>query len=114
MSTTQAPTRDGSKKWEVVGHMPIMDGPFSRMTEHWLTWQAGVCADAEMDFVLCAGRVGQKNVERVCKQYHDDFMECAYRTKTQARYKAMQEERKKQGLPFAEPPAPDSINTWKK
>jgi len=116
MSTTQAPARDGSKdkKWEVQGHMPIIETPYSRMSEHWFTWQSGYCADAEMDFAMCAGRVGQRNVERMCKQYHDDFMECAYRTKTQIRYNLMQEERKRQGLPYAAPPPPDSINTWKK
>ena len=94
--------------------MPIIQTPYSRMTEHWFTWQNGPCADAEMDFALCAGRVGVHNVEKACKQYHDDFVECAYRIKTLQRYKAMQAERQRQGKPFAEKPIPDSIVTWEK
>jgi NADH dehydrogenase (ubiquinone) Fe-S protein 5 len=94
--------------------MPIIDLPFSRLTEHWFTWQNGICADAEMDFALCAGRVGAMRAPVDCKKYHDDFVECAYRIKTLARYKIMQDERKKQGLPYMERPPPDSIRTWKK
>lgn len=82
MSTTQAPTLDGTKKNEVIGRMPLFESPYSRLTEHWFTWQRGPCADAEMDFTLCAARVGMKRVEKECKQYHDDFVECAYKLKT--------------------------------
>ena len=83
MATTQAPRLDGKKRDEVTGHMPIIDyGPWSRLSEHWFTWQTGKCADHEMDWTLCATRVGSKNAEKVCKQYHDDFIECAYRIKT--------------------------------
>jgi NADH dehydrogenase (ubiquinone) Fe-S protein 5 len=114
MATTQAPHWDGTKTKEVLGHLPIIETPYSRITEHWFTWQASPCADAEMDFALCAGRVGAYNTASACKQYHDDFIECAYRIKTQTRYNIMQKEREKQGRPYIQTPAPDSINTWKK
>jgi len=113
MATTQAPTSsDPNVKEECLGHMPIIDSPFARVTEHWWTFQGGPCADAEMDLALCSERVGVRNTAKVCKQYHDDFMECAYRIKTLKRYNAMNEERKKQGRPYPPAPAPDSIRTW--
>jgi len=112
MATTQAPGNDPEKKHEVLGHMPFIESPYARITEHWWTFQAGPCADAEMDFALCSARVGVNNTARVCKQYHDDFMECAYRIKTTKRLSAMREERKRQGRPNPPPPAPDSIKTW--
>jgi len=114
MATTQAPGNDPEKKHEILGHMPIIESPYSRISEHWWTFQGAYCADAEMDFALCSARVGIHNTAKVCKQYHDDFMECAYRVKTQQRYQIMQEERQRQGRPYLPTPAPDSIRTWTK
>jgi len=107
MSTTQAPGRQ-----ELLGHMPIIRTPYTRITEPWWHWQNGPCADAELEFAQCSARVGLDNVAKDCKQFHDDFMECAYRVKTMNRYKAMQAERVKQGRPYQQPPPPDSVRTW--
>ena len=82
MSTTQAPTLDGTPKNECLGRLPIIETPYTRLTEHWFTWQGGPCADAELDFMMCSARVGAKLAETECKKYHDDFIECAYRIKT--------------------------------
>ena len=82
MSTTQAPDRDGTKKHgEFVNQLPLVDSHLARYTSHWISWQRGDCADAEMDFALCSGRVGVLKAATVCKKYHDDFIECAYRLK---------------------------------
>jgi len=114
MATSQAPGNDLKKRHEVIGKMPIIETPYSRVSEHWWTFQGGPCADAEMDFALCSARVGVNNAASVCKQYHDDLMECAYRVRTLKRYSIMQEERLRQGRPFLQTPAPDSFRTWTK
>jgi len=107
MSTTQAPGGP-----ELLGHLPVIRTPYTRLSEPWWHFQNGPCGDAELDFARCSARVGINNVEKVCKEYHDDFIECAYRIKTKNRYKRMQEERQKQGLSYQQPPPPDSIRTW--
>jgi len=82
MSTTQAPDGDGVKRTELTHQLPYIDSPFARYSSHWISWQRGDCADAEMDFARCVSRVGVLRAEVDCKKYHDDFMECAYRVKT--------------------------------
>lgn len=65
-----------------IHDLPIIDLPFTRLTEHWFTHQYGPCKDFQMDYVRCAGRVGAKHETTKCKEYLDDWMECAFKVKT--------------------------------
>jgi len=84
MSTTMPPDEHGSKEDELVGlhNLPIVDTPWSWMSDHWWTHQDGPCADDEYYFVKCVGHVGVARAPVECKKLHDDFVECAYRLRT--------------------------------
>jgi len=84
MATGMPPDEHGKKDHEMLGlhNMPIIETPWSWVTDHWYTYQGGACADDEYWFTKCVGRVGVVRAPTECKQLHDDFMECAFRWKT--------------------------------
>eukprot|EP00914_Ancora_sagittata_P018260 GHVO01036109.1.p1 GENE.GHVO01036109.1~~GHVO01036109.1.p1 ORF type:complete len:120 (+),score=12.81 GHVO01036109.1:101-460(+) len=94
-----------------MGNFPVFDTPFSRLTEHWFSFQASSCRDMELDWARCASRVGVQRARTECKEYHEDLMECATRNKHRLRWQEIQKERKKQGDYKPEPPK-DSIRMW--
>ena len=84
MTTCSAPDHHGKKDEELVGlhNLPIIDTPWSWVTDHWWTYQDGHCADQEYYFVKCVGRAGLARARVECKQLHDDFVQCAFRYKS--------------------------------
>ncbi|KAK2192779.1 hypothetical protein NP493_23g06009 [Ridgeia piscesae] len=90
--------------------LPMFNTPFTRFTEHWFTFQKGPCADFEIDYVRCASAVGMHRAEKECRNYLDDFLECAWGIKAVKRYEIMQKERRKQSLAPVKKPEPDSVH----
>ena len=84
MATCQPPGHDGTKDDEMVGlhNAPIIETPWSRVSDQWWSYQMGPCADDEYYFIKCVGHVGVRRAPVECKQLHDDFVECAHRYKT--------------------------------
>jgi len=84
MATTLPPDQYGKKEDEMVGlhNMPLIDTPWSWISDHWHTYQDGPCADDEYYFVKCVGHVGVVRAPTECKKLHDDFIECSQRLKT--------------------------------
>lgn len=84
MATCLPPDEDGTKKDEMIGlhSMPLIETPWSWVTDQWWTYQLGPCADDEYYFTKCVGHVGVRRAPVECKQLHDDFIECAHRFKT--------------------------------
>jgi len=84
MSTTMTPDEHGSKENELIGlhNMPIIETPWTWVTDHWYTYQGGPCAEDEYWFTKCVGHVGVQRAPTECKKLHDDFVECAFRFKT--------------------------------
>jgi len=84
MATVQPADEYGNKPNEMVGvhNMPLIETPWSWVSDHWMTWQGGPCGEDEYYFMKCVGHVGVKRAPVECKKLHDDFMECAFRMKT--------------------------------
>merc|ERR1712050_186667 len=100
--------RQNSRKMSVVKPPPI-DTPFTRMTEHWYTYQGNPkCREMEMVFYKCAASAGGNNLQK-CAQEYDDLNECLFSRKQKMRYQLMQQARRKQNLPYEEAPPMDSI-----
>lgn len=92
------------------GALPVIETPFTRLTESWMTHQGSACRDYEMDYIRCQARVGRLRAETECRKFIEDFMECRWKVKTAKRYKEIKAERKKQGRPLMEAPPKDSIH----
>lgn len=90
---------------------PVIDTPFTRISEHWLTQQGGPCGDYELDYSRCAARVGGLRAATECRKFLDDFLECRGKFKTYKRSQIMRAERKKQGRPFLDTPPADAVVT---
>jgi len=105
------PVPKDAAEWHMMGQGPVIDTPFTRVTEHWLTQQGGVCQDYEMDYSRCAARVGGMRAVTECRKFLEDFMECRSKIKTWKRHQIMRAERKKQGRPFLDTPPADAVIT---
>jgi len=88
MATCQPPNAHGKKEYELVGlhNLPIVETPWSWVSDHWWTFQKGACADDEYYFMKCVGHVGVARAPTECKQLHDDFIECVFQYKTVCLY----------------------------
>ncbi len=64
-----------------IAQLPIMEGPFTRISDHMWTYQSSLCRDWEMDYMRCAGRVGLQQSEKKCSKLLDDWEECLFRRK---------------------------------
>jgi len=84
MATIMPPDENGNKDHELTGlhNMPIIETPWSWVSDHWWTFQSGKCAQDEYYFLKCVGHVGVARAPTECKQLHDDFVECVFRFKT--------------------------------
>ncbi|KAK6180286.1 hypothetical protein SNE40_012471 [Patella caerulea] len=83
---------------------PVIYTDLTKRMQGWVTWQSGPCADFEMDLYRCGSRVGYGKVYEVCNKEREDMFECLNHSTQYQRYKIMQEERKKQGRPYLDPP----------
>lgn len=67
-----------------VVDMPLLDTPWSRISEKYGGLQNSHCRDLEMDYLRCYGLLGVHMADRnpICQKYMDDFMECSFGNKT--------------------------------
>ena len=64
-----------------IGNFPVIDTPFSRLTEHWFTFQSSNCKEMELDWARCAARCGIERSRSECSKYFEDLNECSLRAK---------------------------------
>ena len=62
--------------------LPIIPARASKVTEHYFTHYKGPCAAYELDLYRCLARTGAKRGNTECREYIEDFRECAYGGKT--------------------------------
>ena len=84
MATLQPPDEHGSTEYEMVGvhNMPLIEKPWSWISDHQWTFQDGPCADSEYYFMKCVGHVGVHRAPTECKKLREDFVQCAFRLRT--------------------------------
>ena len=83
MASVTRPDSDGKKvERPIHRQLPLIDLPLMRYTVHYESKQRTNCADAEIDFVRCAERVGVLKAAVDCKKYQDDLSECMHQIKS--------------------------------
>ncbi|XP_041359134.1 NADH dehydrogenase [ubiquinone] iron-sulfur protein 5-B-like [Gigantopelta aegis] len=87
--------------------LPVWYNPMTKPMVKWMSHQGGNCRDFEMDFYRCSSRTGPKKAAEICSAELEDLSECITKSKEFQRAVTMYRERKKQGKPFAKPPAGD-------
>ena len=72
---------EGVTKPSDVWRLPTIQTPWTRMGDHWLSYQGTACEDVELDYMRCAAPVGSFRANTVCKDFIEDMFECVNHTK---------------------------------